>query len=235
MIVPSNEPMPHHDASDTPRVRLSISEINALCFRAARGAGLAWGEAEEAGWAASRLAQAGLAGPAITLAWLGDLAALARPAPAPGVWPAMSGLQCPVRCGIALSDFAGLPEGPGARALTVERMAHPIMALPFVAAAARRTGLALRVRWSNADITLNGAAGPVAEELAGATGGAAADLRIEPTDRREPPCPAADRAAPVRAIAVADKRALDALALRITVPASEGSRAGAGAATGDND
>ena len=238
MIVPSNDPVqapPDPDAPDPPCVRLSLSEINALCFRAARGAGLAWGEAEEAGWAASRLSQAGLAGPALTLAWLGDLASLGRPAPAPDLWPALSGPQCPVRCGIALTDFAGLPEGPGARALTVERMAHPLLALPFVAAAAMRTGLPLRVRWPDGDVTLDTGAWTLSHDLGRATGGQASDVRIEPSGGAGPSPPVAGDPPPIRGITVTDKRALDALALMITVPATARSRSGAGAAGGDND
>jgi hypothetical protein len=44
-----------------------------------------------------------------------------------------------------------------------------------------------------------------------------------------------DAALPLRPIALADWQALDALALRVTVPPSAQSRAGAGAAGDDND
>lgn len=238
MITPPNAPTQGPADTHTPpsaRVQLSLSEINALCVRAARGAGLAWGEAEEAGWAASWLSQAGLSGPSITLAWLGDLASLARPVPARDLWSATSGAQCPLRCGIALADFAGLPEGPGIGALTVETIAHPLMALPFVARAAARTGLDLRARWGHEDISLHSATVPSIHNLAEATGRQIADLRITPTESTKPCCPTGARAPPIRRIAGADKRALDALALRITVPASALSRTGAGAATDDND
>ena len=182
MIVPPNAPTQDQSDSHAPpsaRVQLSLSEINALCVRAARGAGLAWGEAEEAGWAASWLSQAGLSGPSITLAWLGDLTFLARPVPARDLWAATSGAQCPLRCGIALADFAGLPEGPGARPLTVETIAHPLMALPFVARAAARTGLDLRARWGDEDVSVHAAAAPsIPRSRRG----------DRPTDRRPPDC-----------------------------------------------
>ncbi|MFP4043155.1 MAG: DUF3726 domain-containing protein [Rhodosalinus sp.] len=106
----------HHDpahntstpgADGAARVRLSLSEIEALCFKAARGAGLDWGEAEEAGWAAAWLSRAGLAGPTIILGLLKDLAALERPVPGPGRWEPRARAQCPLRTGIALADFAG--------------------------------------------------------------------------------------------------------------------------------
>jgi hypothetical protein len=238
VIVPADtagQAPPDRGAPDAASVRLSISEINALCFRAARGAGLAWGEAEEAGWAASRLSQAGLAGPAIALAWLRDLAELARPVPAPNRWPASPGPQCPVRCGIALTDFAGLPEGPGHRALTVEKMAHPLMALPFVAGAARRTARPLRARWAKADVTLDPAEWRLPQDLGRGTSDAASDVRVAPAGPRPPTHSATADPPPIRGITTADKAALDALALGIAVPATSRSRSGAGAAGGDND
>lgn len=217
------------------RVHLSLSEINALCLKAARGAGLDWGDAEEAGWAASWLARTGLAGPSVTLAWLTDAAHLARPRPAPGLWPATSVAQCPLRCGIALADFAGLPEGPGTCALTVHRVAHPLILLPFVARAAAQTGLDLEIRWGAHAVTtrasdLRHLPAPPAPEAT-----RPADLRITPADRQPIPDTSRETNPQVRAVTSADWRALDALALRITVPASLQSRSGAGAAGTDND
>ena len=227
----ASEPHAHHAAT----VRLSLSEINALCFKAARGAGLSWGEAEEAGWAAAWLSRAGLAGPQIILAWLADAATLARPGPAPGHWAAQGRALCPLRTGAALGDFAGLPEGPGAQPLTIADVAHPLITLPFVARAAGRVDLALRMRWNNIDIALD-ASGPLS------------GVDIPTGDHREmahltiTPCAGSAKAgmtrldtAPVGAVAFDHWQALDALALRITVPPSPQSRAGAGAAGDDND
>lgn len=227
----ASEPHLHHAAT----VRLSLSEINALCLKAARGAGLKWGEAEEAGWAASWLSRAGLPGPAITLAWLTEAARLARPAPAPDRWTAASGAQCPLRCGIALADFAGLPEGPGARGLIVERVAHPLMLLPFVARAAARAGSGLRVRWGHLEAVLNAEHIPLRLDRAGVAGPQIADPVIAPVDHSDLSGMAQAAPPPIPDISDADWRALDALALRITVPSSTMSRAGAGAAGTDND
>jgi len=152
----ASEPHAHHTAT----VRLSLSEINALCFKAARGAGLTWGEAEEAGWAAAWLSRAGLAGPSAILAWLHEAATLARPAPSPGHWAAQGRALCPLRTGAALADFAGLPEGPGAKHLTITDVAHPLIILPFVARAAGRVDLLLRMRWGKTDVVLD-ASGPL--------------------------------------------------------------------------
>ena len=40
------------DPDGTLRIRLSLPEIDALCLKAARGAGYSWGVAEEASFAA---------------------------------------------------------------------------------------------------------------------------------------------------------------------------------------
>lgn len=237
MMATGDQPS-HDSARPLPQdayVHLSLSEINALCLKAARGAGLDWGEAEEAGWAASWLSRAGLAGPSITLAWLRDADHLARPRPAPGLWPAPSGAQCPLRCGTALADFAGLPEGPGAQALTVQRVAYPLMLLPFVARAAARTGFDLELRWGAHAVPTGVKDLRHLPDPAGDESAPPADLRIGPVERQRTPDRGQDRAPPIRGITQDHWRALDALALRITVPASLQSRTGAGAAGTDND
>ncbi|MGM0661753.1 MAG: DUF3726 domain-containing protein, partial [Pseudomonadota bacterium] len=203
--------------------------------RGRRGAGLDWGEAEEAGWAASWLSRAGLSGPRITLAWLIEAARLARPAPAPDLWAAASDAQCPLRCGIALADFAGLPEGPGARPLTVERVAHPLMLLPFVARATVGTGSGLRIRWGAREAVLTAADIPLRLDLTGDEGPQVADLAIAPVDPHDLSGMARGAPPQIPGVSCADWRALDTLALRVTVPASRQSRTGAGAAGTDND
>jgi hypothetical protein len=223
------------DGHDAPRVCLSLSEINALCFKAARGAGLTWGEAEEAGWAAAWLTRAGLAGPSILLHWVQDCATLARPLPAPGHWQAPTGPLCPLRAGLALADFAALPEGPGAGGLRIDAVAHPRLILPFVARAATRLDLPLRIGWGGTQLALRPAeTGPITLPP-GQEHEAPADLRIATQDRRDTDAIPTVYSMPAQGIARTDWQALDALALRVTVPPSDASRAGAGAAGDDND
>ncbi len=50
-----------------PLVDLSLNEVETLAAKAARGAGLSWGGAEEVGRAARRLARAGAAWPALVI------------------------------------------------------------------------------------------------------------------------------------------------------------------------
>ena len=227
----ASEPHAHHAAT----VRLSLSEIGALCFKAARGAGLTWGEAEEAGWAAEWLSRAGLGGPQIILAWLTDAATLARPAPAPGHWAAQERALCPLRTGVALADFAGLPEEPGAEPLTIAAVAHPLVTLPFVARAAGRVDRALRMRWAGGDVALDASGLLPGIDIPQGDHRAAVDLTITPLAGPVPAGTAQQDAAPVKPVALDHWQALDALALRITVPPSPQSRAGAGAAGDDND
>ncbi|MGR3461866.1 MAG: DUF3726 domain-containing protein [Roseovarius sp.] len=238
-MLPPNDPTRSASAPDghqTATVRLSLSEINALCFKAARGAGLGWGEAEEAGWAAAWLSRAGFAGPEIILGWLADAATLARPAPSPGRWAARARAHCPLRTGAALADFAGLPEGPGAETLIVEHVAHPLVTLPFVARAAGRLDLGLSIGWAGFDVVLNATGRMSAFAMPGRDHRAPTIITIAPKHDPAPPDAARHHeTATVAGVALGDWQALDALALRITVPPSPQSRAGAGAAGDDND
>lgn len=227
----ASAPEVHHRA----RICLSLSEINALCFKAARGSGLTWGEAEEAGWAAAWLTRAGLAGPFVVLNWLRDCDGLARPMPEAGRWRAPSGPLCPLRAGLALADYAGLPEWPGKDNLDIETVAHPLITLPFVARAATRLGQPLRIAWGGTEITLDRDVTGLINVPPGQEDAAPADLRITAVAHQDRGRTPAKCAVPVQGIARTDWQALDALALRVTVPASTASRAGAGAAGDDND
>ena len=73
----------------TEDVTLALSELRALIIKAARGAGLSWGMAEEAGWAAEWLARRGLPAADGATLWLD-----AR----------LRGGQDPVETGVALAD-----------------------------------------------------------------------------------------------------------------------------------
>lgn len=237
-MLPPNDPTRSASAPDghqAATVRLSLSEINALCFKAARGAGLGWGEAEEAGWAAAWLSRAGLSGPKIILEWLADAATLARPAPSPDRWAARAHAHCPLRTGAALADFAGLPEGPGDGALIVERVAHPLVTLPFVARATGRLDLGLSIGWADFEVLLDAAGRMSAFAMPERDHREATVITIAPKHDPAPPGATRHEAATVTAVALGDWQALDALALRITVPPSPQSRAGAGAAGDDND
>ena len=216
---------------------LSLAEIEAAAMKAARGAGSSWGIAEEAGAAARWLAAHGLPGPELLLRHLEafdrrpwtDVA----PVVADRVWRAAGdGALCPIAAGVALADRAALDEGPGEREVVLENVADPGLLLPFVALAAGALDRPLRVAWPGtaAVVGADGLAFETAEN--GVLDETAGRVVIEPAataaERGRP------RAAP-RPVPLAVWRGLDRFAFRTYVPASEASRAGAGAGTTDND
>lgn len=168
------------------RIGLSRTETRALATKAARGAGLDWGLAEEAGFAAEALAARGIDGLSLLARWLAKRTA--------------SPLRCPIALGAQLADLP--PEAP----LRLERVAFPALLLPFLA----RAGLGL-----------DGTSDPDCP---------AADLTLRPQAGPRPDGPLRRAVTPAATLA-----ALEALALRTTVPPSPRSRADAGAGTLDND
>lgn len=215
-----------------PPVALSLPETEALCLKAARGAGLPWGLAEEAGTAAAWLAERGLPGAALVLDWL-EGGARTVPRPAEERWESPGGPLCPVATGAALADFVELPEGPSRCELALAAIAVPALLLPFLARAAGMLGRPLALGWEGGAVRI-GADGALAGEVAALVAAGVAGRAVVS------PCPAAPsvradtRRAPLP-LALPLWRRLDALALRTTVPPSERSRAGAGATGDDGD
>ena len=212
---------------------LSLNEINGIANKAARGAGMAWGLAEEAGKAARWLALRRL--PALPLladhleANDGrDYAAL-RPVDEAGVWRSPSGHLCPLVVGCALLDRRlDLAEG---RVVETGAIAHPLLLLPAVARAVDEAPLALA--WKGVDLWV----GPQGLFVRGGDLSPAASpwSRCGPAPADPPAAPSLpprDGPVPVDETTLAR---LAALALRTYVPASAVSRKGAGAGTGDND
>lgn len=216
-------------------ITLSCNEMQMLALKAARGAGLEWGLAEEAGNAARWLAVRNLPGPAVLAAYLSGLVSGAVTTGVPACdashWSAEGGRTlCPIATGASLCDLAGAGTGrDGERQLT--GVASPVLLLPFLAEAARATGRKHVMTAGAVSIAVapDGAIEGEVVELAGieqapsvciTTGGAASGIL--------PSCG-------LPAIDAGVLKALDRLALRTCVPASEQSRSGAGSALSDND
>lgn len=104
----------------------SMSEVETHCRKAARGAGLSWGEAEEVGQAVRRLSAAGLAGAEALLAYL-----TAREA------GAVQDSACPIKLGCRLIDGA---------TPSLKDCHTPILLLPFVSSLAQDHGTALALQ-----------------------------------------------------------------------------------------
>lgn len=214
--------------------QLSRNEIEQLCMKAARGAGMSWGLAEEAGFAAGWLAMRGFDGPAVLLAQLQSAEGRQWREICPVVcaqeFRASEGGQlCPIALGSALCDHVALAATQCDR-LRVGPVSHPILLLPFLADMARTRGHAIRIDWPGSCVTVSadGKASGDVEALQRQT-------RLEADLVADTKSTAADPAKVTPPVVSADTLgALNALAMRTTVPASAASRAGAGAA-GDND
>ncbi len=211
-----------------PALALTLSETQALCAKAVRGAGYPWGLADEAGRAAAWLAARGLPGAALILGWATG-PALSAPVPAVGDWSG-AGPLCPIRAGIALADHACLPEGPTGAVLRLDRMAWPGLLLPFVATSARIAGTGLALRTAGHELFL-GTAGTLAGPTLPLCDMAMADVLIAPSEVQH--VVASEAALPMVPAKV--WQALEQLALGSTVPPSATSRSGAGASGSDND
>lgn len=212
---------------------LSANEVEALCSKAVRGAGLSWGLAEEAGFVARWLHARGIDGPGAVLSYLDWLEApdrpVARPEISAGEIHAEPGsLLCPIVLGCVVSDFA-LP-GP-ARSLLLGDTLQPVLLLAAVHHRARLSGTPLKLVWPG---------GALIVTPNGTIEGNLADLEVLKQAGVELLCAAATGrqpdAPPIPAkIDATTLQRLNDYAMRTTVPASKTSRADAGAGTGDND
>jgi hypothetical protein len=223
-------------------IHLSLGEVAALAAKAARGAGLSWGVAEEAAYAARWLAAHELAG--ATLLWRHLVAVDGRawrelaPVVGPEGWRTATGAALsPLAAGPALADRAGLAAGPAGEP-TLLQVGDPALLLPFAALAAPPLGGPLRVVWDGV-VAVVDPAGGLAVEVTGSGLDArrAAVVTIAPAERApaEPARAPRPPGAVACALPTAVRCGLEALAARTYVPATAASRAGAGAGTHDPD
>ena len=128
----------------------SLNEIRALAAGAARGAGLPWGVAGEAGRAARWLEARGLAGLAALEGALERLSApdwrRCFPVPDGAAWRGESGEMDGLLAGMTLADRADgpLPFDAGG-ALVLAGVRRPLLAVPFLAGVAGVCGARLAV------------------------------------------------------------------------------------------
>lgn len=213
---------------------LSLNEVDALAKKAARGAGFAWGIAEDTGKAVRWLCAAqvdGCAPLALYLAGCEGADVSARIAGQGNLWSAKAGRLCPLLAGVSLSDRADMLKD---RPIRLEHVAYPILLAPFAGLAAQHLKASVVLAWDAAWVATDGQA----LALRGETGAPAATVtaRLDPgfdsgVDPAHRP-PTASRAAPSQeTLAV-----LNRLAHRTYAPATEASRlSGAGGRLADND
>jgi hypothetical protein len=228
---------------------LSLNEIETTILKAARGAGMEWGLAEEAAKAARWLARQSLAFEAAFLAvlearpWRTEIA-LERGALRPrqaGEW------LCPVRAGACLSDLEPDPAkwapvpgedlAPGAvlhdiLPLRIERVLQPLLLLPFAA----RLATPVEVAWNGIRLRLRGARLAQTSGDRHASFGDRADrVELTASGAMDAPARAEDPPGGIEVDGAIWPK-LQAFEARTYVPASLRSRlSGAGAAASDND
>jgi hypothetical protein len=220
----------------------SLNEIEAMGKRAARGAGLPWGLAEEAGKAARWLTARGYPGASLLADILTrndrqDYAKLA-PADVDGVWQATSGRLCPLISGAALCDRAAeIAEG---RVIEFGPTAQPLLLAPFVAGAVKLTGLAMALGWDGVVMILT----PDGEVIEGdrisltARSADSVDCRRvnDGNDLAATAVPAPSSSEAGRDVDATTWSRLTNFAQRTFAPATEASRlSGAGAGLSDNN
>lgn len=218
----------------------SIGEIGSLVFKAYRGLGRPWGLAEEAGRAVVWLLERGLPGPDLFAHLIrrfdGKPWQESSPPDLSHPWTARKGPLCPVIAGTILCDTPDLLKE--ANGIDIHHLAAPLILLPFVVTAARKTGEALTVEWDNTRIICNAAghrieAGTHDDGLLPIGTETGADVRISPTLCSK------DMSRPIWTRARCSQetiRTLGHFAHRTYVPETEQSRLkGAGAGLTDND
>lgn len=127
----------------------SLNEVEALAKKAARGSGMSWGLAEEAGKALRGLLEHGIdaTGPFACLLAANDGADYQTIAPRAtnGPWTAPGGALCPIATGACLSDHAAcLRSG---RFIETGAIAFPIFLIPFTRNAARLLNHPVMLSW----------------------------------------------------------------------------------------
>ncbi|MFK7939948.1 MAG: DUF3726 domain-containing protein [Roseovarius sp.] len=133
----------------------SLSEIEGLARKAAKGAGYAWGMAEEAGKSVRFLCAAGLPGAEALagLLQLNDTRDYAAYCPdcTQDIWSARTGPLCPVVTGAALCDRA-TELGKGTT-ITLKSTSFPLLLLPAIASASDLADAPLSLQWNGLRMT----------------------------------------------------------------------------------
>lgn len=221
-----------------PQTRLSRNEVEALCLKAARGAGMSWGLAEEAGFTAGWLAARGVDGASGLLAHL-----TARPEGSDAIvienriWSSQSGCGlCPIAVGAALDDHAGLEDGVGSGPVTIMTLHHPGLVTPHLARLARASKTALVLGWAGGGAQISATGEIDRANLLALIQISMTRLVVSPCDPMTSVMIATNfPPADICPLTSATLAGLNALAMRTTVPASEQSRRDAGASASDND
>ena len=119
-------------------ISLSQGEATAIVVKAARGFGLSWGLAEEAGWALCQLGQYDND----VLSWFGHAFHATKE-------------QCPITLGVTVMDHASLPKSVAQQGGDLGLVRMPILLFPFLRKSADRVGHRLIFRETAGDLRID--------------------------------------------------------------------------------
>jgi hypothetical protein len=216
----------------------SLNEVEIYGRRAARGGGMPWGLAEEAGKASRWLAERGLPGVELLVQLLGanDGRSYASMAPviANGRWQALDGELCPVCSGVALSDHIDLLTS--GKEISLIGLAYPLLLAPFLDRSWRHDEACYEIRGSNACLSVFEDGVTIkCEQKSAHLSEYVEEVKVTAAKHRNAHPAHRPRTAGVKT-PLSVWRVMEALAKRTYVPATEESRArGAGAGRTDND
>lgn len=236
-------------------LRLSRSEIESVCTTAARGAGMSWGLAEEAGFAAGWMASCGLDGAGLLARQLHHVHEYCWPDLSPvvnqGEWCASDPDQalCPIAVGATLNDYLSVDRTLlNDAGLHVSMVSFPGLLLPFIALGANELNTFVHVHTRDgiicmsADGSLSGDVSVLMaaeqEALVIVTGEVAFERTVPLQEKKRNSASSATGETQVTGLSpmiLSTWPFLYGLSMRTRVPASEASRANAGAAGSDND
>lgn len=212
----------------------TLAEIEAYLRKAARVAGLDWGLAEEAGKAARWLAAFDLPGAEITLAHLQQLDGndyrLYLPTHLDETWQAQGDHLCPIITGAALADRSG--QMLNGREFRLGQIAYPILLVATIGQAARYHRTTFTTSWAGVRVSCyeNGIRiEGNRDNLLLASAEFASCAQTQGSIPQQLPSTLACDIDPDAWAAI------DKLAFKTYAPATEESRAGAGAGLTDND
>jgi len=195
----------------------SLGEIRALSVKAARGAGMDWGIAEEAGFAVQWLEAHGLYG----------VRALAQYLSRVRRNDDYKDDVCPLKLGCMISDMNDW------RLLEHKECHEPMLLIPFIASVLKNEFVMLRWANVNALLNANGVKTENIEFLVSRPSTSKQGLSIK---LHSEPCEVLPRKTRVSESEASYVAILNALAHKVYAPATEASRvSGAGAGLNDND
>ncbi len=214
--------------------RITLAEAEAYLRKAARACGLDWGIAEEAGKAARWLAAFGLPGPELMLAHLEGLRGKDYrgfiPDCAADPWVAPGGLLCPVITGAALADrSAQMLDG---RDYRLGPTAYPLLLAATVGQAARCHRAVFTTAWAGVRVSCHEVGLTIAGNRDDLLRAEVDSVSCRQDDLSEPQQLPSTLAYEIDDATFAR---IDALAFETYAPATDESRAGAGAGLIDND